>query len=67
MGPQVEALVNQRPDLRLLRIDIKTWRSPVARQFGIDRLPTVWLYQDGQRLSGDTRQALDLASRPPSE
>ena len=59
----MEALVNQRSDLRLVRIDIRTWDSPVATQFGIRVLPTVWLYEDGRILSHDTRQALDLAAQ----
>lgn len=59
----MEALVNQRPDLRLVRIDIASWGSPVAKQYGIRSIPAVWLYEDGRAVSQDTRQALDLAQR----
>lgn len=44
--------------MRLVRIDIGRWGSPVAEQFGINRLPTLWLYEGGQRVSQDTRDVL---------
>lgn len=31
-------------DLVLRRVDIHDWESPVARQYGIDRLPNFRLY-----------------------
>ena len=58
MGPQLEGLVQSRPELRLYKIDIGKWGSPVAQQFGINRLPTVWLYEGKERVESDTRQAL---------
>ena len=54
----MEALTTQRDDIRLRKVDVVSWDSEVARQHGIRRLPTVWLYQDGKRVAGDTRGSL---------
>lgn len=64
MGPQLEALVNQKATVRLRKIDIDEWSSPVARAHDIRRLPTLALY-DGKRLvSKDPSRILTLLSRP---
>ena len=52
MGPRLEAHVAKRGNLRLLKIDIDQWGSPVAEQYRIRRLPTIWLY-DGEELLSD--------------
>ena len=54
----MEALIQAKESCRLLRIDIDKWGSPVARQHGINSLPTVWLYDGSKRVSTDTRDAL---------
>jgi hypothetical protein len=55
----LEELVKKTTDrTRLLRIDIGKWGSPVAEQYGIRSLPTVWLYEGTDRTTGDTRKAL---------
>ena len=46
------------PEVRLVRVDIGNWNSPVAKQFGIRRLPTLWLYEGTQQVSQDTRGVL---------
>jgi hypothetical protein len=61
MGPQLEALARARPELQVLRIDIESWSSPVARQHSIQRLPTVWLFDGEREVTRDTRQALQRA------
>lgn len=53
MGPQLAALAQQNAKVKLRRIDIGRWESPVAAQFGIRRLPTIWLYEDGALASKD--------------
>jgi len=53
VGPQLEALAQANPKVKLRIVDIGDWRSPVARQHGIDRLPTIWLYENGQLYSKD--------------
>ena len=54
----MEALIESKQGCNLRRIDIGTWRSDVAKQFGINRLPTLWLYHDGKQVSRDTRDVL---------
>lgn len=60
MGPQLEALTSRRPDVRLRIVDIESWDSPVARQYEVRRLPWLWLYRDGRRVSTDTREIVGL-------
>lgn len=60
MGPQLEALTQRRSDVRLRIVDIESWDSPVAQQYSVRRLPWLWLYQDGRRVSTDTREVLGM-------
>jgi hypothetical protein len=61
----LEAWTQQQTDgTRLLRIDIGSWGSAVASQFGIQSLPTVHLYDGKTKVSDDTRAVLDRLSRP---
>ena len=52
----MEALVQDKASCVLRRIDIDTWGSDVARQFGIRSLPTLWLYDGENRVSTDARE-----------
>lgn len=47
----MEALAETHRMVKLRRIDIGSWDSPVADQYAIRRLPTVWLYIDGKLYS----------------
>ena len=49
------ALAEQHPEVKLRRVDIGDWHSPVAQQYGIRQLPTLWLYEDGELVSKDSR------------
>ena len=51
----MESLVQSKSNCKLRRIDIVKWGSDVARQFGIRRLPTVWLYNGLTRVSSDAQ------------
>jgi thioredoxin-like negative regulator of GroEL len=44
--------------MRLQLIDIRNWDSPVAQQFAIDRLPTVWLFTNGRQITNETGATL---------
>ena len=52
----MEALAQASSELKLRVIDVGSWQSPVAKQFGIDRLPTLWLYENGKLVSKDTQE-----------
>ena len=54
----MEALILTKPDCNLRRIDIQKWGSDVAKQFGVRRLPTVWLYKGEERVETDRRKVL---------
>lgn len=54
----MEARIQSLPEVRLVRVDIGNWNSPVAKQFGIRRLPTLWLYEGTNQVSQDTRGIL---------
>ena len=45
------ALASQHPQLKLRRIDVVSWNSPVAEQYSIRCLPTLWLYENGSLVS----------------
>ncbi len=59
MRPQLEALANRRTNVSLRLVDIQSWDSPVARQYGVRRLPWLWLYADGKLVTKDSEQVLD--------
>lgn len=62
----MEAWTQQQTDgTRLLRIDIDNWGSPVAKQYGIRSLPTLYLYDGQTRVAGDTRAVLERLDRKP--
>jgi hypothetical protein len=54
----LEAFVQKHGTVHLKKIDVVRWGSPVAEQFGIDRLPTLHLYDGTQLVSQDTRQIM---------
>ena len=42
-----------REGVYLRIVDIGSWDSAVAEQFGIRSLPTVWIYEDGKVVAKD--------------
>lgn len=52
----MEALVEKTPSIHLRRVDIDRWGSPVASQYGIDSLPALYLYEDGELVSKDLQE-----------
>jgi hypothetical protein len=62
MGPQLAALARQDARVKLRIVDVVRWDSPVARQYRIERLPTLWLYEDGALVSKDSRAIAERLS-----
>ena len=58
VGPQLEGLVNEVDGARLLKIDIVKWGSPVAAQYDIRLLPTVWLFEGRKRVEVERRAVM---------
>jgi hypothetical protein len=54
----LEALIRKRGTVRLRKIDVATWGSPVSKQFGIRRLPTLRLYDGTKLVSEDTTNVI---------
>lgn len=50
--------MTKKGTVRLVRINIKRWDSPVARQFGINRIPALWLYDGTERKTTSTSAVL---------
>ena len=63
MAPQLERLCRQRKNFRILKVDIEKWSSPVAQQYGIRRLPSLWLYEGTELKSEDSREVLEFLQR----
>ncbi len=48
------------------RVDIRDWKSPVSKQYGIRSIPYLVLYDDqGQRVSTDSNEVLVRFERLP--
>ena len=54
----METLIRERGTVRLRKIDVATWGSPVSKQFGIRRLPTLRLYDGTKLVSEDTTNVI---------
>jgi len=50
------ALAEQHPKVKLRRVDVVGWNSAVAEQDEIRQLPTLWLYEDGELVTKDSRE-----------
>ena len=57
MKPQLEARARAQ-QIPIKRIDIVNWKSDVARQYKINRLPTVWMYKDGKLINQNSQEVL---------
>jgi thiol-disulfide isomerase/thioredoxin len=51
LAPQLEKLAQSTPNVYLRKIDIKDWESPVAKQYGLHSIPSVWIYDTNGRLA----------------
>lgn len=55
LEPQLVALAEQHPKVKLRKVDVQSWQSDVAQQYSIRLLPTLWLYEDGELVTKDSR------------
>jgi thioredoxin-like negative regulator of GroEL len=58
----LEALANNRADIRLRIVDIGSWDSAIAQQCRIRSLPSLWLFEDGELVSKETREVVAALS-----
>ena len=48
LSPLLEEIANENPDLKVLKIDVDEV-GPLAARFGIQAIPTLMLFKDGER------------------
>ena len=48
LSPLLEEIANENPDLKVLKIDVDEV-GPLAAKFGIQAIPTLILFKDGER------------------
>lgn len=58
LEPRLEAAIRERGNVRLRRVNIRDWSSPVARQYGIESIPQLWLHDGTKRVATDTAEVL---------
>ena len=63
LEPRLQAAIRERGNVRLRKINIKDWSSPVARQYQIQSIPQLWLHDGTQRVSTDTMDVLRRIER----
>ena len=49
LSPILEEVANENPDLKVLKIDVDEV-GPLAARFGIQSIPTLILFRDGQQV-----------------
>jgi hypothetical protein len=64
LAPQLEALIRKNGTVRLRKIDVVRWGSPVCKQFNIHRLPTLHLYDGSRLVSNDMAHIWQALSSP---
>ena len=48
LSPLLEQLAEEKPDLKILKIDVDEV-GPLAARYGIQAIPTLMLFKDGER------------------
>jgi len=52
LSPHLEEIAAKDPNIALVKIDIINWSSPVAKQFAINSIPRVEVYNPSRNLVG---------------
>ena len=60
LGPQVEAHIRRRGSIRLRRIHVESWESPVVSDQHVTSLPQLWLYVDGKLVTKSRERVMGL-------
>ena len=55
LSPSLEQMAQSDPEVALRKIDIVRWGTPVTRQFGVNSIPQVEIYDRGGSLVGTVR------------
>jgi thiol-disulfide isomerase/thioredoxin len=57
ISPSVEQLAKSDPDLVLRKVDIGNWNTPVARQYHVESIPRIEVYNRSGQLVGTVQGA----------
>ena len=60
ISPQLEQMAKTDPDVTLLKIDIVNWNTPVIRQFGIQSVPNMRVFDRTGKQLGDATHDVRL-------
>lgn len=63
MGPQVEVLADGFKDLTAIKVDIKNWDSPVAKQYNLRSIPAFVVYGKDGELKHEGQEAIHYLER----
>jgi thiol-disulfide isomerase/thioredoxin len=70
LGPFLERLHAARPDVAIIKVDINRpgihgidWQSPVAREFGLESIPHLKVYNPDGSLNSEGDPARELVGR----
>lgn len=58
LGPELERRVKEDADVVLVKVDIVKWGTPVTRQFGIDSIPSVRVFNRQKEQVGNPTPSL---------
>ena len=52
LSPKLEGIATSDPNVVLRKVDIVDWGTPVAKQFKIQSIPNVWVFDGAGRRVG---------------
>ena len=63
LAPALEEMIKKDPDLVLIKIDIVNWGTPVAKQFALDSIPHVRVYDRKKQQTGYATSSLNTVEQ----
>ncbi|MFY9345812.1 MAG: hypothetical protein WAT39_25195 [Planctomycetota bacterium] len=57
LSQRLDDIRKEHPEVRIRVVDIRNTDTPVARQYEIKQVPTVWLYRDGKLVAKEASKA----------
>ncbi len=63
----MEALDKANDDIDVLKVNIKDWDSPVARQFDIQGIPLIMIYDGQGKRVAQGKEKMWIGERLPTE
>jgi thiol-disulfide isomerase/thioredoxin len=67
ISPYLERLASSDPDVVLVKVDIVNWGTPVTRQYGINSVPNIRVFDRRSRAIGQPTSSFDAVQRYVSQ